>query len=74
MRAPLDLNCIHAVRRLRAGTPPDAVQRELGLSQANLMNIQATYANVSDGLLTRIERVLNDRERLRRLISDLLRA
>lgn len=74
MRAPLDLNCIRAVRSLRAGTPADEVQRELGLSTASLVNIQSTYSTVSDGLLARIERVLNDRERLKRLISDLLRA
>jgi hypothetical protein len=41
---------------------------------ANIAKIEATYSTVPDGLLARIERVLNDRERLKRLISDLLRA
>jgi len=74
MRAPLDLNCIRAIRSLRAGKAPEAVRRDLGLSTTNLASIQSTYSTVPDGLLARIERVLNDRERLKRLISDLLRA
>jgi len=74
MRAPLDLGCIRAVRSLRAGKTPELVHRELGLSIPQITNIQSVYSTVPDGLLARIERVLTDRERLKRLISDLLRA
>ena len=74
MRAPLDLSTIRAARSLRAGKTPDVVRRELGLSVAKITNVQSIYSTVPDGLLARIERVLTDRERLKRLISDLLRA
>ena len=41
-------------------------------SLANIERIETVYGNVPDNLLAGIERLLNDREKLRRLISNLM--
>jgi len=71
-RIPLDLTSVRAARDMRAGKSRDAVQRELGISVITMANIEAVFGDLSDALLAGIERVLNDRERLRKLISDLM--
>lgn len=71
-RTPIDLSSIRAARSMRNGENRDSVSRNLGISPTLMDRISATYANVPDALLVGIERVLSDRERLRRLISELM--
>ena len=71
-RIPFNLRSVRAARELRAGKSPQVVAREYGLSDRNLMRIDTTYSSVPDMLLTRIERLLGDREKLQGMISTLL--
>lgn len=73
-KTPLDLSSIRAVRRIRDGLDSDAVCRDLGISQTRLKHISAAYESVPDDLLSAMERVLTDRERLRRLVNELMHA
>lgn len=71
-KIPLNLNSVRAVREIRAGRNPRKVSGELGISLRNIDKIESVYGNVPDNLLAGIERLLNDREKLRRLISNLM--
>jgi len=71
-RVPLDLNRVRAARELRAGANRTTVGTQLGISMRNIDKIESVYAGVPDNLLAAIERLLDDRETLRRLISRLL--
>ena len=71
-RVPLKLNHIRAARGLRAGANPDVVGSELGISKRNMDKIESLYAGLPDALLAGIERLLNDRDQLRHIISSLL--
>ena len=68
----LNLNSIRAARELRAGASPRKISGDYGISPANIERIESAYGNVPDNLLAGIERLLNDREKLRRLISNLM--
>ena len=68
----LSLNSIRAVREIRAGASRGKVCGELGISPRNIDRIESAYGNVPDNLLAGIERLLADREKLRRLISNLM--
>jgi hypothetical protein len=68
----LSLNSIRAVRELRAGTDRCRISGELGISLRDIDRIESVYGSVPDQLLGGIERLLADRERLRRLISNLM--
>jgi len=68
----LNLNSIRAVREIRSGANPREVCGELGISPRNIDRIESIYGSVPDNLLAGIERLLNDREKLRRLISNLM--
>jgi hypothetical protein len=68
----LNLNSIRAARDLRAGANARKISGEYGISLANIERIETVYGNVPDNLLAGIERLLNDREKLRRLISNLM--
>lgn len=71
-KIPLNLNSIRAVREIRAGANRSKISGELGISERNMDRIESLYGNVPDNLLAGIERLLNDREKLRRLISSLM--
>jgi len=71
-KLPLNLNSVRAVREIRAGRNPLKVSGELGISLRNIDKIESAYGNVPDSLLAGIERLLTDREKLRRLISNLM--
>ena len=71
-RIRLDVNSIRIARVLRAGVNRATISSEFGISLRNIEKIQSVYGSVSDSLLVGIERVLSDREKLRRLISNLL--
>jgi len=68
----LNINSIRAVRQIRAGENPRKISGELGISLRNIDRIESVYGDVSDNLLAGIERLLNEREKLRRLISNLM--
>lgn len=68
----LSLNSVRAVRELRAGASRRRISDEFGISPRNIDRIEAAYDRVSDQLLAGIERLLADRERLRRLVSNLM--
>ena len=68
----LNLNSIRAVREIRAGSSPRQVSGELGISLRNIDRLEALYGEVPDHLLAGIERLLHEREKLRRLVSSLL--
>jgi hypothetical protein len=68
----LNINSIRAARELRAGASPRKISGDYGISAANIERIESAYGNVPDHLLAGIERLLNDREKLRRLISNLM--
>jgi hypothetical protein len=71
-RVPLNLHSIRAARGLRAGANRNTVRTELGISMRKMERIESIYACIPDNLLAGIERLLNDREKLRHLISSLL--
>jgi len=68
----LSLNSIRALRELRAGANRSKVSDDLGISLRNIDRIESAYDSVPDQLLAGIERLLADRERLRRLVSSLM--
>ena len=68
----LNLNSIQAARELRAGADHERVCGTYGISPRNIERIASTYGAVPDQLLDGIERLIADRERLRRLISNLM--
>ena len=73
-RTPLDLSSVRAARCIRQGLDRDAVCRDFGISQTMIGRISTMYENVPDDLLSGIEKVLADRERLRRLVNELMHA
>ena len=68
----LNLNSVRAARELRAGANRRKISGDYGISPANIERIESVYGSVPDNLLAGIERLLNDREKLRRLISNLM--
>jgi hypothetical protein len=68
----LNLNSIRAVREIRAGANPRKVGGDLGISLRNIDRIESVYGGIPDNLLAGIERLLSEREKLRRLISNLM--
>jgi len=70
-RFSLRLNHVQAARELRAGEAPASVGGKLGISKQNMNKICRLYASVPDPLLASIERLLNERDQLRHIISKL---
>ncbi len=73
-RVPFNLASIRAARELHSGVRPEVIGRTYGLSDQHLESIASTYRGVPDAVLARIERLLDDRERLRHMIATLLHA
>jgi hypothetical protein len=70
-RIPLDLNSVRAARKLRSGCCRDQVQTEFGLDDRGIKNVESAYAAAPIPLLNIIERLVNDRNRLRKVIASL---
>ena len=68
----ISLSQIRALRSVRAGSSYKEVCRLAGIQKNTLREIELVYQNVSDQILGDIERVLREREKLRRLVADLL--
>jgi hypothetical protein len=73
-KLPLSLDCVRAARGMRAGLSHEAARKEFGISLPRIVRIESAYSNVPDNVLAGLERILTDRERLKRLISDLIHA
>ena len=73
-RLPLNLTSVRAIRQLRLGSSREAIGSELGISLSSLHKIEDAFCNVPDTLIVGIERLLCDREKLQRLISNLMYA
>jgi len=72
-RIALHLNSVRAVRRIRAGAPRARVSSDFGLSAGSIERIESSLRDIPDAVLAAIERVLDDKEKLRSLISTLIR-
>ena len=71
-KIPMKLPYVRAARELREGRPPGVISDELGISKNNMQRIQSLYAEVSDAALASIERLLDERDQLRMIISTLM--
>jgi len=72
MARKISLEETRALRSLRSGASLDAVSRRWGVQREALGELDDTYRNVPDEVLEHLEFVLSDREKLRRLIADLV--
>jgi len=62
---------LKAVRMIRAGSAPDQVCKALQLEPDSVMAWESACRNVPDDILARLEHVLSDNEKLRRLVAGL---
>jgi hypothetical protein len=62
---------LKAVRMIRAGSAPDQVCKALHLALDNVEAWESACRNVPDEILARLEHVLSDNEKLRRLVAGL---
>lgn len=65
------LRQIRALRLIRAGSASDEVCRSLRLSVLELSRLEIACQGVPDGILARLEQLLSDNEKLRRLVAGL---
>jgi len=72
MARKISLEETRALRSLRSGASLDAVSRRWGMQREALGKLNDTYRNVPDEVLEHLEFVLSDREKLRRLVADLV--
>ena len=62
---------LKAVRMIRAGSTPDQVCKALRLQPDSVRAWETAWRNVPDDILARLEHVLSDNEKLRRLVAGL---
>jgi hypothetical protein len=62
---------LKAVRMIRAGSEPDQVCKALHLQPDSVKAWESACRNVPDDILARLEHVLSDNEKLRRLVAGL---
>jgi hypothetical protein len=62
---------LKAVRMIRAGSTPDQVCKALHLAPDSVKSWESACRNVPDDILARLEHVLSDNEKLRRLVAGL---
>ena len=72
MARKISLQETRALRSLRSGASLEAASRRWGVQREALGKLDDSYRNVPDELLENLEFVLSDREKLRRLIADLV--
>ena len=65
---------LRAVRMIRAGSTPDQVCKALRLQPDSIRAWESACENVPDDILARLEHVLSDNEKLRRLVAGLGKA
>jgi hypothetical protein len=68
----LSLDSIRAAREMRAGANRREVSGQLGIPLRRIDRIETVYGAVPDDLLAGIERLLHERDKLRRLVSSLM--
>lgn len=71
-RIPFSLSSIRAARDLRSGAQRDVIRLALGISSQRMRKIEIVFGEVPDAVLARIERLFDERERLRQMVSTLL--
>jgi hypothetical protein len=62
---------LKAVRMIRAGSTPDQVCKALHLQPDSIETWASACRNVPDDILARLEHVLSENEKLRRLVAGL---
>ena len=62
---------LKAVRMIRAGATPDQVCKTLHLQLDSVKAWESACRDVPDDILARLEHVLSDNEKLRRLVAGL---
>ena len=67
----LRFNQLKAVRMIRAGSTPDQVCKTLRLKPDSVKAWETACRDVPDDILARLEHVLSDNEKLRRLVAGL---
>ncbi|HET7062789.1 MAG TPA: hypothetical protein VFI49_00845 [Rudaea sp.] len=67
----LRFNQLKAVRMIRAGSAPDLVCKALHVQPDSVKAWENACRNVPDDILARLEHVLSDNEKLRRLVAGL---
>jgi hypothetical protein len=72
MTRKISLEETRALRSLRSGASLDVASRRWGVQREVLGKLADSYRNVPDEFLEHLEFVLSDREKLRRLVADLV--
>ncbi len=72
MARTISLETIKALRSLRSGTSVAEASHRWGVHRETLDKIDRHYRNVPDEVLRDLEFALSDRDKLRRLIADLV--
>ncbi|HSC11224.1 MAG TPA: hypothetical protein VLC97_09645 [Rhodanobacteraceae bacterium] len=62
---------LKAVRLIRSGSAPEQVCKALHLQPDSIKEWESACRNVPDDILARLEHVLSDNEKLRRLVAGL---
>ena len=72
MTRAISLESIKALRSLRSGTSIAEASHRWGVQRETLSQLECFYRNVPEEILKHLEFVLSDRDKLRRLIADLV--
>ena len=68
----ISLETVKALRTLRSGVAIAEASRRWGVQRDTLAELERFYRNVPDAILRHLETALNDRDKLRRLVADLV--
>lgn len=72
MTRAVSLESIKALRSVRSGTSVAEASHRWGVQSKTLDELERFYRNVPEEILRHLEAVLSDRDKLRRLIADLV--
>jgi hypothetical protein len=72
MSQHISLETIRALRGLRSGMSLDQASRRWNVRPQTLSQLNRNYRNVPEQMLRHLELALSDRDRLRRLVADLV--
>ena len=72
MTHAVSLESIKALRSLRSGISIAEASRRWGVQRETLDRLERFYRNVPEEILKHLEGLLSDRDKLRRLVADLV--
>jgi hypothetical protein len=72
MARPISLEAVQALRSLRTGTSVADASQFWGVQPEMLSKLERSCRNVPEEILKHLEFALRDRDKLRRLIADLV--